>query len=237
MNRATDQPAVPETTRQEWLWALGLIGCGIGLRWWVAGWSAVEHFDEGVYASNLYFGEPPFTYPMQHLYAPPLLPSLIEAGMIAGLPPNVAAILPSLLAGCATLVAVWRIGRRWFGPAAGIASLGLAALSDFHIAYSSAALTDVLLTLFVLLAVGVTARTIAWAVVDGKDEASSSAVVPTPKTAGRKRADRRTPSQTSVSAEPGKGGVWRGNTIDKWAVIAGLLTAAAWWTTATSPPG
>ena len=47
--------------------------------------SAVEHFDEGVYASNIYFAAPEYAYPLQRFYAPPLLPALIEAGMIVGL--------------------------------------------------------------------------------------------------------------------------------------------------------
>ena len=63
--------------------------CGSWLRF---ARSAVEHFDEGVYASNIYFGAPDFAYPQQRFYAPPLLPALIEAGMLAGLPPNVAAL-------------------------------------------------------------------------------------------------------------------------------------------------
>ena len=44
---------------------------------------AVEHFDEGVYASNIWFGpEAGYQYPMRRLYAPPLLPSLIEWSLI-----------------------------------------------------------------------------------------------------------------------------------------------------------
>ena len=85
---------------------------GIGLRLAALSRSAVEHFDEGVYASNMYFGAPDYAYPQQRFYAPPLLPALIEAGMIVGLPPNVAALLPSFLAGCGTIVArvvVWPV--------------------------------------------------------------------------------------------------------------------------------
>ena len=96
---------------------------------------------------------PEYAYPQQRFYAPPLLPALIEAGMIVGLPPNVAALLPSFLAGCATIVAVWWFGRSWFGPAVGLSAATLVALSDFHIAFSAAALTDVLLGLWLVLAV------------------------------------------------------------------------------------
>src|SRR5207249_5587669 len=95
--------------------------------------SAVEHFDEGVYASNIYFGAPDFAYPQQRFFGPPLLPALIEAGMIAGLSPNVAALLPSFLAGCTTIVALWWLGRSWFGPEVGLSAATLLALSDFHV--------------------------------------------------------------------------------------------------------
>jgi dolichyl-phosphate-mannose-protein mannosyltransferase len=134
---------------------------GTGLRLAAFSRSAVEHFDEGVYASNVYFGAPDFAYPQQRFYAPPLLPALIEAGMLAGLPPNVAALLPAFLAGCGTIVALWWFGRSWFSPAVGLAAATLAALSEFHIAYSATALTDVLLGLWIILAVDAIARSLA----------------------------------------------------------------------------
>jgi len=133
---------------------------GAGLRLAALSRSAVEHFDEGVYASNLYFGAPDFAYPQQRFYAPPLLPALIEAGMLAGLRPNVAALLPGFLAGCGTIVALWWFGRSWFSPAVGLAAATLAALSDFHIAYSAAALTDVLFGLWLVLAVDAITRSL-----------------------------------------------------------------------------
>jgi 4-amino-4-deoxy-L-arabinose transferase-like glycosyltransferase len=139
--------------RRELVLFLLVLFAGVGLRALALSRSAVEHFDEGVYASNLWFGPPDFAYPLRHLYAPPLLPALIEAGMIAGLPPNLAALLPSFLAGCATIAALWWLGRTWFGPGVGLAAATLCALSDFHIAYSAAALTDVLLGLWIVLAV------------------------------------------------------------------------------------
>jgi len=134
--------------------------------------SAVEHFDEGVYASNFYFPPPELAYPMQRFYAPPLLPSLIEAGMIAQLPPNVAALLPSFIAGCGTIIAMWWLGRSWFGASVGVAAATLVSLSPYHVAYSATALTDVLLGLWLLLAVDALARSFAtddlrWAVAAG----------------------------------------------------------------------
>src|SRR5438874_2679351 len=75
---------------------------GVGLRIAALSRSAIEHFDEGVYASNVYVGPPDYAYPMQRFFAPPLLPALIEttmtAGTLAGMPPNLAALLPSFFA-------------------------------------------------------------------------------------------------------------------------------------------
>ena len=63
---------------RRWLCAIVLLG--LLLRWAGKSGLAVEHFDEGVYASNLYCGhlDPPYAYPMRHLYAPPLFPALLR---------------------------------------------------------------------------------------------------------------------------------------------------------------
>lgn len=142
--------------RQECLWLAGAVVFGAIVRLWYPGRMAIEHFDEGVYASNFWFGGMP--YPSQHLYAPPLLPNLIEWSMITaslcGLKPTgFVPMIPSLVAGIATIPSIWWICRRWFGAAAGLTSAWLVATSDFHASYSRAALTDVLLCLFILWAV------------------------------------------------------------------------------------
>src|SRR5262245_17072340 len=112
------------TRREAGILALAL-SAGVLLRLVALSHSAVEHFDEGVYASNIFFGPPEYTYPMQRFYAPPLLPALIEVGAMLGLPSNLAALLPSFLAGCGTIVALWWIGRFWFGPPVGLAAATL----------------------------------------------------------------------------------------------------------------
>lgn len=159
-------------TRRELVLLAVVLAAGFAARIWAVSHAAVEHFDEGVYASNIYFGEPDYAYPKQRFYAPPLLPALIEAGMIAGLPPNLAALLPSFLAGCGTIAALWWFGRSWFGPEVGLAAAALVALNDFHIAFSATALTDVLLGLWLVLAVDAIGRSLLsgdfrWAVVAG----------------------------------------------------------------------
>src|SRR5579872_2297028 len=99
---------------------------------------AVEHFDEGVYASNIFFLDDPQVpvYPDQHLYAPPLLPVAIQYAMIFFGTSNVAAIAVNIIAGSLTVPLVWWVGRQWFGPMAGLASATLVALNDVHIFFS-----------------------------------------------------------------------------------------------------
>lgn len=151
----------PQVTiaRTEWAWLWGAILVGSLLRLGFPGRMAIEHFDEGVYASNFWFGaEEGYEYPARFLYAPPLLPMGIEWTMIAASlcgirPTGWIPILPSLVAGLATIPSLWWVGRRWFGPTAGIVAAWLVATSDFHSSYSRAALTDVPLCLFLIWAV------------------------------------------------------------------------------------
>jgi 4-amino-4-deoxy-L-arabinose transferase-like glycosyltransferase len=120
---------------------------------------AVEHFDEGVYASNLWFdSEAGYQYPNRPLYAPPLVPFLIECSLLLFGPQGMAPMLPSLVAGCATIPLVWWAARNWFGPAAGLASAALAATCEIHVLFSRAALTDVLLCFWWLAAVAFAER-------------------------------------------------------------------------------
>ena len=127
----------------------------LGLRSACPSHLAVEHFDEGVYASNLFFHDRAGIghYPDQHLYAPPLLPLLIECSMIVLGTSNFAAMAVNIAAGALTPPLLWWVGRRWFGPTAGLAAATLAALNDVHIFFSRTALTDVLLCFFLVGAV------------------------------------------------------------------------------------
>ena len=152
-NPATAKKCIDQT---ELIWLAGAVIFGTILRLSFPGRMAIEHFDEGVYASNFWFGGNP--YPAQYLYAPPLLPSAIEWTMIiaslCGIKPTgFVPMIPSLAAGIATIPSIWWFGRRWFGSTAGLASAWLVATSDFHACYSRAALTDVPVCLFILWAV------------------------------------------------------------------------------------
>ena len=131
-----------------------IVACGFMLRAASPTTMAVEHFDEGVYASNYWFGEAEeYRYPMSHLYAPPLLPSLLYWTVLLFGPSSWGTMLVGIFCGGCTVGVVWWVARQWFGVESGIAAATLAAFSDFHILYSRTALTDVPLSLWMLLAV------------------------------------------------------------------------------------
>jgi len=139
----------------EWWLVAALFLTGIAVR---AGWPsrlAVEHFDEGVYASNIFFSgdKGDEHYPDQHLYAPPLVPFLIECAMLVLGPSNLAAMVVNIAIGSLTIPLVWWVARRWFGPVAGLASATLVALDDVHIVFSRTALTDIPLCFWLVAAV------------------------------------------------------------------------------------
>lgn len=122
---------------------------------------AVEHFDEGVYASNLWFPDEGYQYPDRFLYAPPLVPSLIEWCMILFGQADWSPFLPSLILGSLTAPLAWWSVRRWSNAAAGTAAAALIALNDFHIAMSRSALTDAPMVFLVLLSVWLTIEALA----------------------------------------------------------------------------
>lgn len=123
---------------------------------------AVEHFDEGVYTSTLWYdyqtGEP---WPARHLYAPPLLSWLMRmADMVPGLHAR-AAFVPGILTGALTTLVLWFMVREWFGKSAGLFAACLVAFSDFHIMSSRMALTDVPVLFLICLSVSCGTRGIA----------------------------------------------------------------------------
>ncbi len=153
---AVPTPQINETNpvqRWEWWVILGIVLLAAGLRFCLPSYLAVEHFDEGVYASNIFFGDRPGgVYPEQHLYAPPMLPALIEWGFVFLGPSNAAAMWPSQLAGTVTVILLWWLGRSWSGSVAGLTAAALCAASEVHILLSRSALTDALLGMWWLAA-------------------------------------------------------------------------------------
>lgn len=126
-----------------------VIAAGLRLAFWNN--VAIEHFDEGVYAANFYAGRLDDQFPDRHLYAPPLLPLLIEYSIVLGGGLH-AALWVNLVTGVLLVPVLWWVGRSWFGPIAGLTAAALCAFSDVHLLYSRTALTDPLLTFFVALA-------------------------------------------------------------------------------------
>jgi dolichyl-phosphate-mannose-protein mannosyltransferase len=147
-------PFGPPVSRGERYAVAAIVLIAVALRFAYPGRMAIEHFDEGVYASNIFFGaEDGYRYPYRHLYAPPLLPWLIEWCIVFLGPQGIAPFLPALVLGTATVPLAWWATRCWFGPIAGLAAGFLFATSDFHILYSRTALTDAPVAFFILLAV------------------------------------------------------------------------------------
>ncbi len=151
--------STPPVSRAEIGWLLFAVLAGAVLRLGNLSQVAIEHFDEAVYASNLLFpAEQGGEYPFRQLYAPPLLPGLIEwstifGQMLLGDVPSWWPMLPSLIAGIATIPSAWWIVRQWSSPRAGLIAALLIAFHEFHAAFCRTALTDVLLACFVLWAV------------------------------------------------------------------------------------
>lgn len=152
-NKITEQEPTP-FTRLEIIAVVVVFLLGCFFRCLFLSETAIEHFDEGVYASNLWFSpEQGAEYPGRYFYAPPFLPFLIEWSMIFLGSSAWGTFLPSLLFGILTVPLIWWVARNWFGPAAGLVAMSLASFSDLHLVYSRTALTDVALGFFLVLSV------------------------------------------------------------------------------------
>lgn len=132
----------------------GFLALGVFLRTWHLDREAVEHFDEGIYASVLWHdGILNAPYPARELYAPPLLSALIElTSLVPGLS-GCAPFLPAIMLGSLTVLALWWLARSWFGRAAGIFIAAVVSMSDFHVIYSRMAMTDVPCLLWIVTSV------------------------------------------------------------------------------------
>ncbi|MFV0446422.1 MAG: ArnT family glycosyltransferase [Planctomycetaceae bacterium] len=147
----------------EWLALTIIVLVGFALRAFDADHISVEHYDEGVYASNWFYqppGEADPLYPKQYLYAPPLLPNLCFWWLFfSGSNPH-SVVWINIFAGTLTIPLFWWVGRSWFGVASGLLAAALCAFSDLHIALSRMVLTDVLLLLFLTAGVWTGVRAI-----------------------------------------------------------------------------
>ncbi len=145
-------PTPPRHTRAVWIVFAIICLLGTGLRLYRLDHLSIEHFDEGVYAANLYADLDDYKYPQRHLYAPPLFPLLCELAISIGGTPD-AAIWVNLFFGSLMVPLVWFVARDSLGTVAAIVAATLCATSDYHIFFSRSALTDVSLGFWLLLAV------------------------------------------------------------------------------------
>ena len=148
-----NKPSMIHPKHEKWL-LLAMLVVAAWLRFASYWQSPIEHFDEGVYASNYWFdASEGFRYPDRHLYAPPLLPTVIEWTHLFLGPGTLACLLPNLLAGLATVPLVWLFVRRMMGPIAALAATSMWACLDYPVLYSRTALTDSMLCFWMLLSV------------------------------------------------------------------------------------
>jgi len=157
MSASRTDPSPPAAARPatgELIAIASVLLLGGVLRWNLPSNMAVEHFDEGVYASNVWFAaQTSAHYPLRQFYAPPLLPAAVEWLVLLFGPDAPVPMLVNLIAGTATILVLWWMGRTWFGTAAGITAAALCAFSDFHILYTRTVLTDPLLAFWLIAAV------------------------------------------------------------------------------------
>ncbi len=144
------------TTRNiEYLLLAAIVTAGVLLRIASPDHEAVDHFDEGVYASVLWLD--PLTgsaWPSREFFGPPGLPLLIELCALLPVSRSLVPFLPAMLAGSVFPIVVWWFNRQWFGMAAGLIGAGIVAGSDLHVLFSRMAMTDVPALLLMLLAIG-----------------------------------------------------------------------------------
>ena len=147
---------------REFVVVVALSVLGAIIRFWSFGRLGLVHFDEGIYALaglwSLSPGGLAGIDPSMISYAPPGFPILVGFSYWFFGISDVAAILPSILAGVLTIPVVAWVARRSFGPGAGGAAAALAALSGPHVSFSRMALTDVSFLLVWLVAIGLGQR-------------------------------------------------------------------------------
>lgn len=143
-----------QAVRVEVLLIAAMLCLGALLRCLQMEFETVEHFDEGVYSSVLWYdGVFGRSWPGREYFAPPGLPTLIElASLLPGMQ-RLAPFLPSLVFGTLTPLVFWWTARFWFGTAAGLFVLVISTCSEFHVTYSRMALTDVPVLVLVIASV------------------------------------------------------------------------------------
>ena len=115
---------------------------------------SICHYDEGVYvASGMSMAFDGIESPQLPIHAPPLFPALIASVMkVANVSLPLIGVLVSILIGILTVPMFFFLVRHKLGNNFALVASVILATSDFHIAYSRMALTDVPITFCFILA-------------------------------------------------------------------------------------
>lgn len=153
----TPSTAPGDSRRTELLALVVIVLAAFVARYWAFGATGMMHFDEGVYAISAsgLLQSPYQLFPGQINFSPPFY--FTSVGVVArvfGAEPDRVAVLLNILFGTATVLAVWWIGRAWFGARAAIIAAMLLAFSQFHILMSRVVLTDAAFALWFVLGLG-----------------------------------------------------------------------------------
>jgi len=152
---SNDFPTDQSISKREWMLVAFLLVLGGVIRILFAGSIHVEHFDEGVYASNRWFTpEEETRYPDRHLYAPPLWPAVLEYSQLLFGPTSLGVMLPGILCGTLAIAVLWRLLRCWVGGQEALLAAAILSVSGFHILFSRTALTDAPVTMLMLCGIG-----------------------------------------------------------------------------------
>jgi hypothetical protein len=128
-------------------WVIGTVVLVAFLaRAWDIGGASLNHYDEGVYAFTAWgLADAERTIHPEQRNAPigsPFLSSLAFRAL--GRPSDMAAIGLNVAIGTLSILVVWAVARRWFGPVAAVAAATLLAFNELHVALSRSGMTDVL---------------------------------------------------------------------------------------------
>ena len=139
--------------REWWLIAV-LTVVAATLRAWSLQTAGIVQYDEGVYAfSGIGIVDTSMPlYPQQEKFSPPFHIAMVALGYLVGGVSDRSMMLVNILLGTLTVPALWLVGRRWFGPAAGAAAATLLAFGPTHLTLSRSGLTDIAFTLNFLIA-------------------------------------------------------------------------------------
>lgn len=153
---ASDAP--PLTRRETWVLA-AVLAAGLVARLWALDGVSLSHYDEGVYAFTswaLADADRPI-HPEQR-NSPIALPVLASvAHRVFGVS-DMGLIGVNVAIGTLTILVVWTLARRWFGPLAAAGAAAMLAFNELHIAMSRSGMTDVVFVFLFLIAMEVSSR-------------------------------------------------------------------------------